>query len=79
MLPTLIPAILGGHIINNAVRLMLTLPTCLGLGLKIFVERVENKYKDSTRITSNFQAQILGTNKNEGKTRGEMKAKRGKK
>ena len=58
---------------------MLTLPTCLGLGLKIFVEKVENKYKDSTRITPNVQAQILGTNKNEGTTRGEIKAKRGRK
>ena len=54
---------------------MLSLPTRLGgLGLKIFAETAENEYKDSTRITSNFQAQILGTNNNKGKTRDEIKA-----
>ena len=58
---------------------MLSLLTCLGgLGLKIFAEITEIEHKDSTRITSNLQAQILGTNKNEGKTRGEIKADREK-
>ena len=66
----LIPAIIGGQIINDAERVMLSLPAGLGgLGLKIFAETVENEYKVSTRITSNLQAQILGTNNNEGKTR----------
>ena len=75
----MIPAIIGGHFINDAERIMLSLPTRLGgLGLKIFAETAENEHKDSTRITSNLQAQILGTNNNEGKTRGEIKAEREK-
>ena len=52
----LIPDIIGVHIINNADKVMFSLPTCLGgLGLKIFVGTAENEYKDSTRITSNIQ------------------------
>ena len=46
--------------------------------MKIFVETAENEYKDWTRITSNFQAQILGTNKNESRTRDEIKVERKK-
>ena len=66
----LIPGITGGHIINNAERAMLSSPTHLeSLGLNIFGETAENEYKDSTRITSNLQAQILGTNNNEDKTK----------
>ena len=58
---------------------MLSLATPLeGLGLKVFVETVENEYKDLTRRTSNIQAQILETNNNEGKTRSEIKAEREK-
>ena len=58
---------------------IISLSRCLGgLGLNMFVETAENEYKDSTRITSNFQAQILGTNNNNGKTRGEIKAEREK-
>ena len=75
----LITAVIGGHIINDAERVMLSLPKRLGgLDLKIFAETAENEYKDSTRITSNLQVQILGTNNNEGKTRGEIKAQREK-
>ena len=64
----LIPTIIGGHIINDAERVMLSLPTYLGLDLKISAETAENEYKDLTRITSNLQAQIRGTNNKEGKT-----------
>ena len=75
----MIPAIISGHIINDAERVMLSLATPLGgLGLKVFVETVENEYKDLTRRTSNIQAQILETNNNEGKTRSEIKAEREK-
>ena len=75
----LIPAVIGGHIINDAKRVILSLPTRLGdLGLKIFTETAENQCKDLTRITSNLQAQIFGTNNSEGKTRGEIKAEREK-
>ena len=75
----LILAIMGGHVINDAERVMLSLPTRLGgLGLKIIAEVAENEYKDSTRITSNLQDQILGTNNNAGKSRGEIKAEREK-
>ena len=75
----LILAIIGDHIINDAERVMLSLRTRLGsLGLKIIAEVAENKYKDSTRITSNLQDQILGTNNNEGKSKGEIKAEREK-
>ena len=53
----LIPAIIGGHIINDAERIMLSLAIRLGgLGLKIFAEIAENEHKDSTRTTSNLQA-----------------------
>ena len=58
---------------------MFSLATPLGgLGLNVFVETVENEYKDLTRRTSNIQAQILETNNNEGKTRSEIKAEREK-
>ena len=58
---------------------MHSLRTRLGdLGLEIFAETAENEYKDSTRITSNLQAQILGINNNESKTRGEVKVEREK-
>ena len=58
---------------------MLSLPTRLGaLGLKMFAETTENEHLDSTRITANLQAQILGTNSNESRTRGEIKAEREK-
>ena len=46
--------------------------------MKIFTEAAENECKDLTRITSNLQAQIFGTNNSEGKTRGEIKAEREK-
>ena len=53
----LIPAIIGGHIINDAERVMLSLPTPLGgLGLRIFTDTAENEFKDSKRITSSLQA-----------------------
>ena len=66
----MIPGIIGGHIINNAERAMLSSLTHLeSLGLNIFGETAENEYKDSARITSNLQAQILGTNNNEDKTK----------
>ena len=75
----LIPAIIGGHIINDAERVMLSLPTRRGdLGLRIFAEKSEIQYKDSTRLTLNVQAHILGTNNSEGKTRGEIKVEREK-
>ena len=74
-----VPAIIGGHIISNAEKVMNSLPTRLGdLNLKIFAEAAENEYKDSTRITSNFQTQILGTNNKDSKTRGEVKVEREK-
>ena len=75
----MIPTIIGGHNINDAERVILSSPTRLGgLGLKIFTETAENEYKDSTKITSNLQTQILGTNNSEGKTKGEVKTERGK-
>ena len=71
----MIAAIIGGHIISDAERVMFSLPTRLGrLALKFFAETTKNEYKDSTRITSNLQAQILGTNNNDSSTRGEIKA-----
>ena len=55
----MIPAIIGGHIINNAERVMLSLPTHLGcLGLKIFSETVENEYIDLTRIPTTMRARL---------------------
>ena len=75
----LIPAMIGGQIINDSERVILSLSAHLGgLGLKIFAETAGNEDKDSTVITSNLQSQILETNNNEGKTRGEIKAERGK-
>ena len=70
----LIPAMIGGHIVNNAERVMFSLPTRLGgLGLKIFTEVAENEYKDL-----NLQAQILETNSSEGKATSETKTECGK-
>ena len=64
--------IIGGHIISETQRVMPSFPTHLrGLGLKIFAETSKIPYKDSKRIMSNLQVQILGSNNNEGKTRGE--------
>ena len=74
-----IPVIIDGHIINDAERVMFSSPTHLGgLDLKIFAETAENEYKDLTRKTSKLQAQILGINNNEGRTRGGIKAAREK-
>ena len=77
----LIPAIIGGHIINDTERKMLSLPTRLGgMGIKIFSQTAETDFKDSSRITSNLQDQILGTNENETekKTKYQIKNEREK-
>ena len=75
----LIPAITGGYINNDAERVMLSLVTPLGgLGLKIFAETTKNDFKNSTRITLNFQAQILEIDNKYGKTGGETKDEREK-
>ena len=56
----LIPALVGGHIINDKERIMLSLPPRLGgLGLKIFEEEAESNYQDSMNVTANLQNQIL--------------------
>ena len=64
----MIPAIIGGHIINNTERVMLSLPTHLGcLGLKIFSETVENEYIDLTRIATTMRARLEVKSKLNGK------------
>ena len=58
---------------------MLSLVTPLGgLGLKIFAETTKNDFKNLTRITLNFQAQILEIDNKDGKTGGETKDEREK-
>ena len=64
----MIPAIIGGHIINNTERVMLSLLTHLGcLGLKIFSETVENEYIDLTRIATTMRARLEVKSKLNGK------------
>ena len=46
--------------------------------MKIFAETTVNEYKDSTRISSKIQVQILGITNNKGKTIGEVIAEREK-
>ena len=71
----LIPAIIGGHIINDDERRMLSLPPRLGgLGLKILEEEAEINFRDSMGITSGLQNQILGSNNDSHpKTRNQLR------
>ena len=74
----LIPAIIGGHIINDDERRMLSLPPRLGgLGLKVLEEEAEIYFRDSMGITSSLQNQILGSNDDsQPKTRNQLRKER---
>jgi len=59
----LIPALTGGHIINDRERLIFSLPPRLGgMGMKIFSEEADLDHHDSMSATVDHQNQILGTN-----------------
>ena len=59
----LIPAIIGGHIINDNDRLMLSLPTRLG-GLGFYAETAALDHQDSMQTTASLQNYILGGDDN---------------
>ena len=57
-----IPALTGGHVVNELERQLLALPPRLGgLGLKIFSQNAVEEYQNSTSVTVELQEQILGT------------------
>ena len=73
----LIPALVGGHIINDNERVMLSLPPRLGgLGLKILEDEAEINFRDSMSVTINLQNQILGVNDENPKTRNQLRSER---
>ncbi|XP_066921132.1 uncharacterized protein [Clytia hemisphaerica] len=73
----LIPALVGGHIINDKERIMLSLPPRLGgLGLKIFEEEAESNFQDSMNATTTLQNQILGSNDENQKSRSQLRKER---
>ena len=73
-----IPALTGGHIVNDLERQLLALPPRLGgLGLKIFHEIAPEEYRNSENVTITLQNQILGAVDNQtGKTRAQVKNNR---
>ena len=76
----LIPAIIGGHIIDDNDRLMMSLPTRLGgMGLKIYAETAALDHQDSMHITTSLQNQILGDDDNMmSRTKSQIKIEHGK-
>ena len=58
-----IPALTGGHVINDLERQLLSLPPRLGgLGIKIFSQVTNKEYENSKSVTVELQEQITGTN-----------------
>ena len=58
-----IPALTGGHIINDHERQLLSLPPWLGgLGIKKFSQVTNKVYENSKSVTVELQQQITGTN-----------------
>ena len=58
-----IPALTGGHVINDFERQLLSLPPRLGgLGIKIFSQATNKEYENSKSVTVELQEQITGTN-----------------
>ena len=74
----LIPALVGGHVINDFERSLLSLPPRLGgLGLKILEEEADTSFQDSMDVTKNLQNQILGNQQEEDpKTRYQIRKDR---
>ena len=73
-----IPALTGGHVVNELERQLLALPPRLGgLGLKIFSQNAVEEYQNSTSVTVELQEQILGTIiDEERKKRSQVKSER---
>ena len=70
-----IPAITGGHNVNDKERRLLSLPPRLGgLGIKIFTEVTPIEFENSNHFTKRLQEDItkIATN-GEGKTRQQIK------
>ena len=70
-----IPALTGGHIINDKERQLLSLPPRLGgLGINIFSQIADSEYNNSKSVTVDLQEQITGMQINqEKKTRSQIK------
>jgi len=63
----LIPAITGGHVVNDKERFLLALPPRLGgLGLKNFVDTAPYEYDNSRGFTVNLKNQLLDKNEEGG-------------
>lgn len=68
-----IPAITGGHIVNDNERRLLALPVRLGgLGMRIFAKDVPLEYSNSRRVTTTLINQILDRNEGLSKTVAEI-------
>ena len=72
-----IPAITGGHIVNDKERALLSLPPRLGgLGLKNFVETAPFEYDNSVHITLHLKNLLLDKNEEGGKTKYQVQFER---
>ena len=72
-----IPAITGGHVVNDKERSLLSLPPRLGgLGLKNFVETAPFEYENSRGFTLNLKNLLLDKNEEDGKTKHQIQAER---
>ena len=72
-----IPAITGGHLVNDAERILLSLPPRLGgLGIQIFTETARIEYDNSCHMTLNLKNLILDMNEEGGKTKHQLQSER---
>lgn len=75
-----IPAITGGHIVNDRQRSLLSiLPRVGGLGLKDVTRTANEEYENSCQVTLHLKNMILDTQVEGGKTKSAIKAERRKK
>ena len=57
----LIPAITGGHLVNENERMLMSLPPKFGgLGIRIITEIAQQEYRNSKKMTNKLRNKILG-------------------
>lgn len=72
-----IPAITGGHVVNDNERTLLSLPPRLGgLGIPIFTESAPVEYDNSCNMTLDLKNLILDASEEGGKTKCQLQSER---
>ena len=72
-----IPAITGGHVVNDNERTLLSLPPRLGgLGIPIFTESAPVEYDNSCNMTLDLKNLILDASEEGGKTKYQLQSER---